>query len=92
MHSAADELSPQVNPQAIRSTVEVYCANVRTIVELHTEHFGRVLYVCIGAMLVGSSIQTVKTGDKIKRGDEVSQRIRKAIQALVPAHILRFVS
>ncbi|CEH14206.1 Phosphatidylserine decarboxylase [Ceraceosorus bombacis] len=60
-----------VNPQAIRSTVEVYCANVRTIVELHTEEFGRVLYVCIGAMLVGSSIQTVKTGDKIKRGDEI---------------------
>lgn len=60
-----------VNPMAIRSDLDVYGENVRVIVPIYTEKFGTVIMVCIGAMMVGSTIITVKEGQEIERGDEV---------------------
>lgn len=60
-----------VNPMAIRSDLDVYGENVRVIVPIHSEKFGTVIMVCVGAMMVGSTIITVKEGQKVKRGDEI---------------------
>lgn len=60
-----------VNPMAIRSDLDVYGENVRVIVPIETEHFGTVIFVGVGAMMVGSTIMTVKEGQTVKRGDEL---------------------
>ena len=48
----------------------MYGENVRKIVPIDSPEFGRVMCVCIGAMMVGSIQTTVKEGDFVKRGDE----------------------
>ena len=48
----------------------MYGENVRKIVPIDSPQFGRVMCVCIGAMMVGSIYTTVKEGDQVKRGDE----------------------
>ncbi|PVH18500.1 phosphatidylserine decarboxylase [Candidozyma duobushaemuli] len=60
-----------VNPMAIRSDLDVYGENVRVIVPIETEHFGTVVMVAVGAMMVGSTIITVEEGQTVNRGDEV---------------------
>ncbi|RDB27430.1 Phosphatidylserine decarboxylase proenzyme 3 [Hypsizygus marmoreus] len=59
-----------VNPQAIRSSLDVYGENVRKIVPIDSPHFGRVMAVCIGAMMVGSIKTTVQEGEYVLRGQE----------------------
>ncbi|KAH8824331.1 phosphatidylserine decarboxylase-domain-containing protein [Flagelloscypha sp. PMI_526] len=59
-----------VNPQAIRTALDVYGDNVRKIVPIDSPQFGRVMAVCIGAMMVGTIVTTVEEGQSIKRGDE----------------------
>ncbi|KAF8055577.1 phosphatidylserine decarboxylase-domain-containing protein [Lyophyllum atratum] len=59
-----------VNPQAIRSSLDVYGENVRKIVPIDSPHFGRVMAVCIGAMMVGSIKTTVNEGDYVQKGQE----------------------
>ncbi|KAF9534069.1 phosphatidylserine decarboxylase-domain-containing protein [Crepidotus variabilis] len=59
-----------VNPQAIRTALDVYGENARKIVPIDTPQFGRVFAVCIGAMMVGSIQTTLNEGDAVKRGQE----------------------
>ncbi|THH08914.1 hypothetical protein EW145_g2382 [Phellinidium pouzarii] len=59
-----------VNPQAIRTALDVYGENVRKIVPINSPTFGRVMAVCIGAMMVGSIHATVQEGEEVKRGQE----------------------
>ncbi|KAG6863879.1 hypothetical protein C0991_002481 [Blastosporella zonata] len=59
-----------VNPQAIRSSLDVYGENVRKIVPIDSPQFGRVMAVCIGAMMVGSIKTTVEEGEHVYRGQE----------------------
>ncbi|KAG6909544.1 hypothetical protein DXG01_016937 [Tephrocybe rancida] len=59
-----------VNPQAIRSSLDVYGENVRKIVPIDSPQFGRVMAVCIGAMMVGSIQTTVAEGEHVHRGQE----------------------
>lgn len=59
-----------VNPMAIRSAIDVYGENIRVVVPFHSDEFGTFYAVCIGAMMVGSTVLTVKEGEKVKRGDE----------------------
>ncbi|KAF9461635.1 phosphatidylserine decarboxylase-domain-containing protein [Collybia nuda] len=59
-----------VNPQAIRTSLDVYGENARKIVPIDSPHFGRVMAVCIGAMMVGSIKTTVQEGDYVHRGQE----------------------
>jgi len=40
-------------------------------VPIDTEQFGRVMVVCVGAMMVGSTVITAKTGQKVRRTDEL---------------------
>jgi len=59
-----------VNPQAIRTAIDVYGENVRKIVPIDSPQFGRVMAVCVGAMMVGSIETTVKEGQHVRRGQE----------------------
>ena len=59
-----------VNPMAIRSAIDVYGENIRVIVPFHSDEFGTFFAVCIGAMMVGSTVLTVKEGQRVKRGEE----------------------
>ncbi|QBM85447.1 phosphatidylserine decarboxylase [Metschnikowia aff. pulcherrima] len=60
-----------VNPMAIRSDLDVYGENVRVVVPIQTSAFGTVVLVAVGAMMVGSTVITVKEGQEVKRGDEI---------------------
>lgn len=57
-----------VNPQAIRSALDVYGENVRQVVPIHSAEFGTVMTVWVGAMMVGSILSEVKEGDEVQRG------------------------
>ena len=41
------------------------------MVPIDTEQFGRVMVVCVGAMMVGSTVITAKVGQHVKRTDEL---------------------
>ncbi|KAH7099998.1 phosphatidylserine decarboxylase-domain-containing protein [Auriculariales sp. MPI-PUGE-AT-0066] len=60
-----------VNPQAIRTKLDVYGDNARTIAPIDSPVFGRVMMVCVGAMMVGSINMTVKEGQRVARGEEL---------------------
>ena len=60
-----------VNPMAIRSALDVYGENVRVVVPIDSERHGRVMVVCVGAMMVGSTIITRKAGEQVKRAEEL---------------------
>lgn len=60
-----------VNPMAIRSDLDVYGENVRVLIPIETEKFGTMVLVAVGAMMVGSTVLTVKEGQQVERGQEV---------------------
>ncbi|KAI9040695.1 putative phosphatidylserine decarboxylase Psd2 [Aspergillus affinis] len=60
-----------VNPMAIRSALDVYGENVRILVPIDSVAHGRVMVVCVGAMMVGSTVITRQAGEKVSRGDEL---------------------
>ena len=60
-----------VNPMAIRSALDVYGDNIRVCIPIDSVSHGRVMFVCIGAMMVGSTVITRKAGEKVKRAEEL---------------------
>jgi phosphatidylserine decarboxylase len=60
-----------VNPMAIRSALDVYGENVRILVPIDSVAHGRVMVICVGAMMVGSTVITREGGDKVDRADEL---------------------
>ncbi|KAI0431152.1 phosphatidylserine decarboxylase-domain-containing protein [Xylaria sp. FL1042] len=60
-----------VNPMAIRSALDVYGENVRVICPIDSEHHGRVMVICVGAMMVGSTVITRSEGEHVKRAEEL---------------------
>ena len=60
-----------VNPMAIRSALDVYGDNIRVVVPIDSVAHGRVMVICIGAMMVGSTVITCKAGQKVKRAEEL---------------------
>lgn len=59
-----------VNPVALQKVEKLFCENKREWSTFHSEHFGDVLYVEVGATCVGSIIQTYTPKKHIARGDE----------------------
>ncbi|MFD3155334.1 phosphatidylserine decarboxylase [Haloimpatiens sp. FM7330] len=59
-----------VNPIALNNIHKLFCQNKREWSIFASENFKDVLYIEVGATCVGSIIQTYKTNEKIKRGDE----------------------
>ncbi|KAH8695010.1 putative phosphatidylserine decarboxylase Psd2 [Talaromyces proteolyticus] len=60
-----------VNPMAIRSALDVYGENVRVLVPIDSATHGRVMAVCVGAMMVGSTVITRRPGEKVSRAEEL---------------------
>lgn len=60
-----------VNPMAIRSALDVYGENVRVVVPIDSPEFGRVMVICVGAMMVGSTVITRSEGEEVKRAEEL---------------------
>jgi len=60
-----------VNPIAIRANVDVYTENKRVRCVISTPDFGDIVYIAIGATMVGSVNFTKKVGDSFKKGDEL---------------------
>ncbi|KAH7384320.1 phosphatidylserine decarboxylase-domain-containing protein [Phaeosphaeria sp. MPI-PUGE-AT-0046c] len=60
-----------VNPMAIRSALDVYGENIRVICPIDSVAHGRVMVICVGAMMVGSTVITRKKGDQVKRAEEL---------------------
>ncbi|KAI4764089.1 hypothetical protein E4T52_01065 [Aureobasidium sp. EXF-3400] len=60
-----------VNPMAIRSALDVYGENIRVVVPIDSPTHGRVMVICVGAMMVGSTVITRKAGEKVSRAEEL---------------------
>ena len=60
-----------VNPMAIRSALDVYSENVRVAVPINSVAHGRVMVICVGAMMVGSTVITRKEGEEVHRAEEL---------------------
>lgn len=59
-----------VSPYALEQKIPVYCLNKRTICEMESDSFGRVVLMEIGALFVGSIVQTYRAGANMAAGDE----------------------
>jgi len=59
-----------VNPIAIREHVDVYTENKRIITTLRSPIFGDVLFIAVGATMVGSILLTSHEGQNASKGDE----------------------
>lgn len=59
-----------VNPTAIKSNIEIFYENKRYLTEIETEEFGKVLFLDIGATVVGKVTQTYTPGTRVEKGDE----------------------
>ena len=60
-----------VNPMAIRSALDVYGENIRVCVPVDSPVHGRVMIVCVGAMMVGSTVITRRPGEEVRRAEEL---------------------
>ncbi|PHH59007.1 hypothetical protein CDD81_3952 [Ophiocordyceps australis] len=60
-----------VNPMAIRSALDVYGENVRVVVPIDSVEHGRVMVVCVGAMMVGSTVISRREGEAVRRAEEL---------------------
>jgi len=63
---------PSIYPpsQAIQTALDIYGENVCKIVPIDCSAFGRVMTVCVGAIMVGSIHTTVKEAEHVKCGQE----------------------
>lgn len=59
-----------VNPVAIKKDLQIFTQNKRTLCELETENFGKVLFLEIGATCVGAIHQTYTPNKTYAKGDE----------------------
>lgn len=59
-----------VNPIALEKISKLFCENKREYSIFHSENFGDVISVDVGATCVGSIIQTYTPFKKVKKGDE----------------------
>lgn len=59
-----------VNPLAIKKDIEIFTQNKRTLCELQTEQFGKVLFLEIGATCVGAIHQTYTPNKFYPKGAE----------------------
>ena len=68
--STVPGLLHSVSPYALEQKIPVFALNKRTICEVQTEELGRVLLLEVGAMGVGSIVQTYTPGAPALRGTE----------------------
>jgi phosphatidylserine decarboxylase len=59
-----------VNPIALKSVNKLFCHNKREWSIFHSDNFGDVIYMEVGATCVGTIIQNYNPSTKISKGDE----------------------
>lgn len=59
-----------VNPIALRRNIHIFSQNKRAITHLHSELYGTVLFIEVGATNVASIIQTYSPGLSYQKGEE----------------------
>lgn len=59
-----------VNPIAVKRNINIFTMNKRTLCALETNHFGKVLFMEIGATNVGSIYQTYTPNRPYRKGEE----------------------
>ena len=59
-----------VNPTALERVPKLYCQNKREWSVFHSENFGDIIHVEVGATCVGSIIQSYEPNKKVNKGDE----------------------
>lgn len=59
-----------VNTGVLDRINNIYLKNKRTVTEFCSDHFGKILYMEIGATFVGTILQTFVPGERIAKGDE----------------------
>lgn len=59
-----------VNPWALKKNIDIFTQNKRTLCEVQTDHFGKMLYLEIGATNVGSITQTYSPFQFYPKGAE----------------------
>jgi phosphatidylserine decarboxylase len=59
-----------VNPIALKQIKKVYCQNKREITLFHSEQFGKMTLIEVGATCVGSIVQTYEPEKPVKKGQE----------------------
>lgn len=59
-----------VHPWSLRSGRSVFTENIREYTVLHTRHFGAVIHMDVGALLVGRMVQHFYQGGSFARGQE----------------------
>lgn len=59
-----------VNPVALQKVEKLFCENKREWSTFHSDNFGDILYVEVGATCVGSIIQTYTPNKRVTKGDE----------------------
>lgn len=59
-----------VNPLAIRKNLDIFTQNKRTLCEIETENFGKILFIDVGATCVGSIQQTYTPHTPQEKGAE----------------------
>lgn len=59
-----------VNPIALNKIPTIFCENKREWSIFHSDNFGDILYIEVGATCVGSIVQTYIPNEKINKGDE----------------------
>ena len=62
-----------VNPIAIKENLDVLTMNQRTVMTIESDCFERIVFVAIGALLVGSVNLTVKKQQAVAKGDELGK-------------------
>jgi len=58
-----------VSPYSLRRLVPVYAQNHRVLTRLHSDHFGPVMMVEVGAFTVGSIRQSYHPGKRVAKGE-----------------------
>lgn len=59
-----------VNPLALVKVPQLFCKNKREYSIFHSENFGNILFMEVGATCVGSIIQTYTPNKKVSKGEE----------------------
>lgn len=60
-----------VNPMAVHENLDVFTENKRAVLELDVGLAHPILFIAVGALLVGSIAWTVNEGDKVKKGQDM---------------------
>lgn len=81
-----------VNPTAIKRNVEIFAENKRVITTLNTLQYGKVLFLEIGAVCVGTVHETYTPGTPYLKGDEKGYFSfgGSSLIAIFPPNTIRF--